>query len=48
MHDLAKAYGELVCLTEYSKNLKKVDNTNDDTKECIMLLFRLDALYRIK
>lgn len=48
MNDLAKAYGDLVLVKEYSLILSKLEETNDDTRECFKLMFRLDALNRIK
>ena len=48
MTDLAKAYGELVLVQEYSEMIPKLDQTNEDTRECMLNLFRLDALNRIK
>jgi len=47
MQDLAKAYGELTLLSEFNHNLERTSKTNEDTKECLALLFRLDALHRI-
>ncbi|CDW85834.1 peroxisomal acyl-coenzyme a oxidase 3 [Stylonychia lemnae] len=48
MNDMAKAYGELVLVREYSLILPQLSNTNEDTRECFINLFRLDALNRIK
>ena len=48
MHDLAKAYGELVQVTEFSKALKKVKEFNEDCEEAINLLFRINALHKIQ
>ena len=48
MHDLAKSYGELMQVVEFSKNLDKLTDVNDDTKEVMFLLFRLHALHRIQ
>eukprot|EP00347_Sterkiella_histriomuscorum_P004091 403361786 len=49
--DLAKAYGELVLVQEFSELIKGKDikeNANDDTREMFIYCFRLDALNRIK
>jgi Acyl-CoA oxidase len=47
IHDLARSYAELVCMTEFSKRLTLVENSNDDSKECVYLLFKLNALHKI-
>ncbi len=47
MHDLAKAYGELVMVKEFSLAANKVTGPNEDTVECMQLLFRLFALTRL-
>lgn len=47
MQDLAKAYGELTLLTEFAHNLDKTQKTNEDTREVLTVMFRLDALHRI-
>jgi len=48
MHDLAKAYGELMTVSEFYNTLKDAETQNEDTKECITMLFRLHALHRIQ
>jgi hypothetical protein len=48
LNDLAKAYGELVTVTEFTKLLQKVETENDDTKEALSLLFRLYSLNKIQ
>lgn len=49
MHDLARAYGDLIVVTEYNKTFERIksEKPNSDTFECFELLFRLDALTRI-
>ena len=49
MHDLARAFGDLIIVKEYSQAAQKISQTsaNADTQECLNLLFRLDALTRI-
>ena len=48
LNDLAKAYGELVTVTEFAKLVTRAETENGDTKECIALLFRLHCLHRIQ
>jgi len=47
MHDLARAYGELVMVKEFSLAAAKIVGPNEDTVECMQLLFRLFSLTRI-
>lgn len=48
MHDLAKAYGDLVAAQELNKALPLSQNENDDTKESMTLLLRLHCLMKIQ
>ena len=48
LNDLAKVYGELVVIKEYSTILERISETNEDTREMLEHMFRLDALNRIK
>lgn len=47
MHDLARAYGELIMVKEYSQAAQKISGPNADTIECMQLLFRVFALSKI-
>ena len=47
VHDLARAYGELVMVREFSQAAQKLAGPNADTVECMQLLFRLFALSRL-
>ena len=47
MQELAKAYGELTLVAEFKANLERTQKTNEDTRECLHLMFRLDALHRM-
>jgi hypothetical protein len=47
MHDLARAYGELVMVKEYALATSKITGPNADTVECMQLLFRVFALSKI-
>lgn len=47
MHDLARAYGELIMVKEFSQAAQKIEGPNQDTIECLQLLFRLFALTKL-
>jgi hypothetical protein len=49
MHDLARAFGDLLVVQEFSKTIErsKADKKDEETMESLELLFRLDALTRI-
>ena len=51
LHHLSKSYGELFAVMQFYNYIKKLRSgelkTNEDTKECMILLFQLHCLTRI-
>lgn len=52
LHSLSKSYGELFGVMQFFKYIQKIKSgelkTNDDTKECLFLLYKLHCLTRIE
>lgn len=52
LHSLSKSYGELFGVMQFFKYIQKIKSgelkTNEDTKECLFLLYKLHCLTRIE
>jgi hypothetical protein len=48
IQDLAKTYADLVSIKEFVRNIAQAEERlDDDSKECLLLLLRLNALHKI-